>query len=189
MFTQQQPGFAPIHDFDLLQHLANNDLDVLVVNFHALEPVNVLDFIHQILGQRFDAHDLQNVMGHWIAVQQGLTPMDEITFAHRNMLALGDQRFHRLQGLVLWPHDDPPFGLVILTKFDDAIDLGNDCVVFRLAGFKQLRHSRQTAGDVAGLGGFPGNARQRVAGVDHGTVGNRQHRVHGQKIARFEAIF
>ena len=42
-----------IGDFDLAQHLANDHLDVLVVDPHTLQAVNVLDFAHQVVGQRF----------------------------------------------------------------------------------------------------------------------------------------
>ena len=37
---------------------------------------------------------------------------------------------------------------------DPARDLGDDRIVLGLAGFEQLGHPRQTAGDVASLGGF-----------------------------------
>jgi len=52
-------------------------------------------------------------------------------------------------------HDDAALGLVVLAELHAAFDLGDDRVILRLAGFEQLGHARQTAGDVAGLGAFP----------------------------------
>src|SRR4051812_12520305 len=39
-------------------------------------------------------------------------------------------------------------------KFDHAVDLGNDCLLFRLTCLEQFGNSRQTARDVFGLGRF-----------------------------------
>ena len=48
-------GVARIEDLHLLQHLADDHFDVLVVDLHALQPVDVLDFVHQVVRQRLDA--------------------------------------------------------------------------------------------------------------------------------------
>jgi hypothetical protein len=38
-----------VGDLDLLQHLAHDHLDVLVVDLHALQPVDVLDLVDQVV--------------------------------------------------------------------------------------------------------------------------------------------
>ncbi len=43
---------ARIDDAHLLHHLADDDLDVLVVDLHALDAVDFLDFVHQVLLHR-----------------------------------------------------------------------------------------------------------------------------------------
>ena len=53
---------AAIFDLELLQHLADDHLDMLVVYLHALETIDLLDFIDQIDGELFHALDAQNVM-------------------------------------------------------------------------------------------------------------------------------
>ena len=47
---------------DLLQHLAHDDLDVLVVDAHALQAVDLLDLVDQVLLHRLDALDAQDVV-------------------------------------------------------------------------------------------------------------------------------
>src|SRR3546814_19735315 len=59
--------------------------------------------------------------------------------------------------------DDPALGLVILAELDPSGNACDDRVVLGLARLEQLGHPRQTAGDVAGLGGFPRNTRDHVA--------------------------
>ena len=55
LFAAQQRRIARIHHFDLAQHLPHDDFDVLVVDFHALQAVHVLDFPYQVVRQRLDA--------------------------------------------------------------------------------------------------------------------------------------
>src|SRR3712207_8866611 len=43
LFARQQRGVAAVGDLDLLQHLANDHLDVLVVDLHALQSIDLLD--------------------------------------------------------------------------------------------------------------------------------------------------
>ena len=53
--------------------------------------------------------------------------------------------------------------LVVAAEFDRAVDLGDDRVVLRTTGLEQFGHTRQTAGDVLGLGAFERDTREHVA--------------------------
>jgi hypothetical protein len=46
--------------------------------------------------------------------------------------------------------------------FDDAVDLGDDRRILRLARLEQLDHARETTGDVLCLRGFARDLRQHV---------------------------
>ena len=62
LLADQQGGVAALGDLDLLKHLADDHLDVLVVDLHALEPVDLLDLADEIFGQRFDAQNLEDIV-------------------------------------------------------------------------------------------------------------------------------
>ena len=62
LLAGQQRGVAAVGDLDLLQHLANDHLDVLVVDLHALEPIDLLDLADEIFGQRLDAEHFEDVV-------------------------------------------------------------------------------------------------------------------------------
>ena len=62
LLAGQQGGVAAVGDLDLLQHLANDHLDVLVVDLHALEPIDFLDLADEIFGQRLDAEHFEDVV-------------------------------------------------------------------------------------------------------------------------------
>ncbi len=90
-FTGQEGCFARIGDFDLLQHLARNDLDMLVIDLHALQSIDLLDFLDQVVCKSLDPHHPQNIMRHRVAVHQRIATLDDITFLDSDRLALRQQ--------------------------------------------------------------------------------------------------
>ena len=62
LLTLDEGRIARIDDLDLLQHLANDHLDVLVVDGHALQPVDVLDLVDQVVRELLDPLDRQDVV-------------------------------------------------------------------------------------------------------------------------------
>ena len=96
LLAGQQLGFAGVVDLDLLQHLANDHLDVLVVDLHTLQPVDLLDLVDKIGGQLLHALDRQDVVRRRIAVEDVVALFDEVAFLHVDVLALRDQVLDRL---------------------------------------------------------------------------------------------
>src|SRR5690606_17562800 len=183
-----QRRFSRVDDFDLLQHLTDDDLDVLVVDRHALQSVDLLHFVHQIFGQRLDALDAQQVVRIRVAVDDVVALLDQIAVVDGDVLALGDQELDRFAlvavGIRLRGDLDAALVLVVATEFDATVHLGDDRAVLRTTGFEQFGHARQTAGDVPGLCAFGRDTRDDVARLDLVAVGHRQDGADGQQIAR-----
>ena len=76
LLALDQVGLAGIVDLDLLQHLADDHLDVLVVDLHALQPVDLLDLVDEIGGELLDALDRQDVVRRRIAVDDVVALLD-----------------------------------------------------------------------------------------------------------------
>ena len=76
--------------------------------------------------------------------------------------------------------------LVSLPKRHDAVDLGDDGVILRLAGFEELGDARQTAGDVLGLRGLARDLGDDVAGLDAVAFVARRCCADRQEVARVE---
>ena len=53
---------ARVRDLHATQHLANDHLDVLVVDLHALQAVHVLHFVDDVARQLLDAQQAQDVL-------------------------------------------------------------------------------------------------------------------------------
>ena len=96
----EQAGVARLEDLDLLQHLANDRLDVLVVDRHALQPVDLLDLVDQEVGQRLDALDAQDIVRVGIAVDDVLALADHVAVVDGDVLALRDQELDRLAAVL-----------------------------------------------------------------------------------------
>ena len=188
LFADQEHGVARIGDFDLLQHLADNHFDVLVVDFHALQAVDVLHFVNQILRQRRDAQHVQNVVRHRVAFHQQVAFFDKVAFANRNVPAFRDQIFRRVVVIIRIPHDDTAFGFVVSSELYPARRLAQDSMVLWLAGLEQFRNARQTAGDVAGFGAFPWDTGKHVARAHPLAIGDGKHCIDAHEVARFQAI-
>ena len=87
-------------DLDLLQHLANDHLDVLVVDVDALQPVDLLDFVDEVGGEFLDALDRQDVVRRRIALDDIVALLDDVAILQVDVLALRDQVLLRLLVLV-----------------------------------------------------------------------------------------
>src|SRR5438132_156113 len=120
----EERGVARILDAHLLQHLTDDDLDVLVVDADALEAVDLLDLVHQVLLHLLDALDPQDVvrvdraLGEAVACAHR-TPLlhvaqlalRDLVLAHVAVVALDEQLAHAAR--------DAP-------ELDAPVDLGDD---------------------------------------------------------------
>src|SRR6185312_3282942 len=182
LLVDEEVGVADVGDANAAQHLTNDRLDVLVVDLDALESVDLLDFVDQVLRQRLLAEHLQDVVRVGGAVHQRLAGAHAIALADAQVLALRDQV---LLGLADFRRDDHlALALGVLAERDDAVDLGDDRVLLRLARFEQLGDARQTAGDVLGLGGLARDLGDDVARLDGVAVVDVDVRADRQEVTR-----
>ena len=91
LLTAQQRGLARVQHLGLAQHLADDHLDVLVVDLHTLQPVHVLDLAHQVVGQRLDALQAQDVVRVRLTVRDDFAALDGFTLEHVQLPPLRDQ--------------------------------------------------------------------------------------------------
>src|SRR6185436_835622 len=158
-----------------------DDLDVLVVDRHALEAIDLLHLVHEIALQLAIAEDGQVVVRVRRAVHEGLTGLHAIAFVHADVLAAGDRV---LLGLpVVGADDDLAHALDEAAHLHASVDLGDDRLFLGLARLEQLGHPRQTAGDVLGLGRLARDLGDDVGREDVGPVGHREVGTHRQRVA------
>src|SRR5665213_2619908 len=188
LFAGEIRRLAGILDLHLLQHLAAELLDMLVVDAHALETIDLLNLADEIVGERLDPEDAQNIVRDRIAIHQEIALLDVIAFLHADMLALGDQILDRIGTLLRRHHHDAALGLVVLAELDAALALADDGEVLGLACLEQFRDARQTAGDVTGLRALTRDTRQHVAGPHLGAVLDRENGIDRHEVPRLGPV-
>src|SRR6516164_3923345 len=187
LFALDQIGFAGIVDLHLLQHLPNDHFDVLVVDTHALEPVDVLDLVDEVAGELLDPFDRQDVMRRGIAFDDEVALLDHVAVLQVNVLALGHEIFSGLLILIGRLDGDAPLVLVVAAEANRAGDFRNDRRLLRPPRLEQLGDTRQTAGDVAGLGTFGRDTGDDVAGLHMRAGIDRDDRVDREHVAGLAA--
>ena len=70
LLFEQEVGVAHFLDLHPAHHLANDHFDVLVVDVHALQAIDFLDFVHQVSLQLLLTEHAQNVVRVERAVHQ-----------------------------------------------------------------------------------------------------------------------
>ena len=129
LFTGDVIGITHVVDDHAAQHLAHDDLDVFVVDLHALQAVDVLHFIDDVTCQLFGAQKAQDVLRIGWAVNHTLALVDDLAFVHQDVFLFGHEVFpHR----AFWIGDlQPHFAFGFLAEGHGAGHLGQHTLVFR----------------------------------------------------------
>src|SRR5881409_1791423 len=167
-------------DADAPEHLPDDDLDVLVVDRDALQAVDLLHLVHQVALQLTVAEHRQVVVGVGRPVHERLAGLHPVALVDDDVLAARDQVLARLA--VVGADDDLAHALHEAAHLDAAVDLGDDRLLLRLARLEELRHARQTAGDVLCPRSFPHDLRDHVTDEYIPAVGDREVRAHRQRV-------
>src|SRR5262249_24959508 len=168
-------------DFDPAHHLANDRLDVLVVDVDALEAVDLLNRVYEIGLRKLFAEDGQQVVQVGRTVDECLTSANVFAFLNVDVDAARNRIF--LGGFPVFAFDvDLAHALGNFAVADDAVDFADDGRILGFAGFKELDNARETAGDVLGLGRFARNLRENVARLNVIAILDHQVRARGHEV-------
>ena len=131
------------------QHLAHDQLDVLVVDGHALGPVHLLHLVDQVLLGLPDALDLEQLLGVLGALDQGVAGRHLLALVHQQpgQVAGGDG-VALLVAVVGDDGDDAALDLVV-GHAHHTRGAGQDGLALGRTGLEQLHHPGQAVGDVA----------------------------------------
>ena len=176
----QEAGVARIEDVDLAHHLANDHLEVLIVDLNALHAVNVLHLVDDVLLNGCRAHDVEDVGRGDGTVGQRCAGAHVVVLLYQHLLRQG----HQVLLLLAELGDDADFAVaaLVLAEVHLAVDFGNDGGVRRVAGLEQLGDTGQTARDVAGAAGAAGNLDDDVAGLDVGLLVQHEVGAYRQRV-------
>ena len=140
LLAGQEVRLARVVDLHPASHLTDDELDVLVVDGHALVPVDLLDFLHEVLLCLTDTLDLEQFLGIARALDDGVASPNFLTVDH---LEAGrpDHRVDLL-GAVIGHHGDLPASALVLADPDHTRDTGQGGLTLRGTGFEKLHDPR-----------------------------------------------
>ncbi|MPL99057.1 hypothetical protein SDC9_45272 [bioreactor metagenome] len=135
----------PVHR----RHFPQDDLDVLVVDGHALGSVDFLDLVHEGPLDRLDPLHLEHLLGVHVALGDLVALPDLIPFLDQKVLADGDVVGSLFLALaVSGGDDDLPLAFHDPDFTDPAVHAGQVGNLLGPADFKELFDPGETLGDV-----------------------------------------
>ena len=116
LFPLEEEAVAPFFDFDLLQHLTHNHFDMLVVDAHTLQTIDILNLVDEIFRQSCNALNGQNVVRCRVAVEDILPLLDRVTILKMERTTFRDQILDRLERFIMRLQNDAALVLVVATE-------------------------------------------------------------------------
>ena len=156
---------------------------MLVVDLHALQTVDVLDLVDDVLRQRAHAQQAQDVVRVARTVGDDFAAVHLFAFEHVQVTPLRNQLLVRIAAIVR-RDDQAALALGLLAEGDGAADFRQDRRLFRTTSLEQVGNARQTTGDVTGLRGFLRDTRDNVTDAHLGAVGQVDQGVGRQEVLR-----
>ena len=149
LLAGQELAVARLRDGHAPQHLADDHLDVLVVDRHTLVAVHPLHLVDEVLLRLADTLDLEQLL----RVERALLVADQtVAGRQRPGRRAPDVRTtrHGVLELVAVVGDDGDdlLALLVLAEPNDTRDVGHERRALRRTGLEQLDHTRQTVRDV-----------------------------------------
>src|SRR5690606_25895262 len=93
LLTSDEAGIARIDDIYTTQHLTHDYFNVLVVDLHTLQAVDVLHFVDDVAGQTLNPLQAQDIVRIRRAIDDHLALVHNLAVVHQHLLLFGDQRF------------------------------------------------------------------------------------------------
>ncbi len=188
----QQAGIAGVLHPHLAHHLPDDDLDVLVVDIHALLAVGLLDLLDQVVVHRVHAPDAQHLMGGQRALGEPLALLGLVAGLYPDAGAVGQGIGDHLA--VVGGDGDIAQGSPLgFFHGDYAGDFGQLGHLLGLAGLQQLLYAGKALGDIAAghAAGVEGTHGQLGARLTDGLGGDDAHRLalaHGLAEGQVHAV-
>ena len=144
--SRQEFGISSFLDTNLLQHLAYNNLDMLVIDFYTLQTVNSLYFLDHVILYGTKSFDLQDIVRIYTTFCQLISGLQIYTILNLDTGTVWDQVCFGFSCLIICYND-----LTLFLCIADCCRTGKLCdnrKSFRLSCLKKLFDTRKTLCDI-----------------------------------------
>ena len=126
--------------FSLAQHLAHDNLDVLVIDRNALQPIDLLNLVDDVLRKLRDALEPKNVVRTRGTFGHDLAPFHMLAVEHRDLPPFRNQRLYRFA--FGGGDDESAFPFRLLAEAYGSHAFRQDGGFLWFACFEQIRNPR-----------------------------------------------
>ena len=134
---------------------------MLVVDINALQTINFLDLVDEVVLQSLHSENTQDVVRVERAVHERFARTDAVVFLHVDVRAAWYVVFALTA--VVADYDDLAFALCDRAEFHGSVDLGHHSGFAGTASFEKFNNTRQTTNDVFRLSCLTRNFSNNVA--------------------------
>src|SRR6266568_4682858 len=135
LIAPEQRRIARVGNFHFAQHLPHDDFDVLVVDLYALQAIDLLHFVDQMLLQFLWTADFQNLVRHDWALSELLAFLHEIAFENDDVLGERDQMLFLGSCLGVF-RSQTSLPADSSTHLNNSVNLSKLSRIFRPTGFE-----------------------------------------------------
>ena len=148
---------------------------MLIVNTNTLQAVNVLHFVDDILRERFDALETQDIVWRRWAFRHNLTLLDVFTFENSHCAPLGNKHLVMIAAVdwvdsILWRYHKATLTLGFFAVANRSRNFSENRRLFWLARFEQVGNTRQTTRNISSLRALLRNSRNNVTNVQRRAI-------------------
>ena len=144
--ARQEFGISSFLHTDLFQHLAHNDLNMLIIDIHTLQTVYTLHFTQQIILRRAQTLDLQDIVWVYTTFCQLIAGFKHLSVLNLDPGAVWDQVRLGFSCLIVG-HNNLTL-LLRIAQNRRSRKFRNDRKTLRLSGLKQLLDTGKTLCDI-----------------------------------------
>src|SRR5208283_1693111 len=182
LLTDEERSVTGVLDSDLAQHLAYDDLNVLIIDTHTLEAIHLLHLIHEIFLEFSRAEYAQDIVRIHRTVHERLSSGYPVSFVDIHVFAL------RNQILLLVPHpvfhENTAHAFYEPTKLHRSVDFADNGLFFGFSRLEKLGNPRETAGNIFRFRGLAWNLNENVARKYFVALVHKNMRTRRQQVSR-----
>ena len=164
----QETSITRFVNLYLTHHLTHDNLKMLIIDFHTLQTVYILNFIHDIFLYSRRTFNSQDIRRSNSTVRQRSTCTYIVIFLYKDLLRQCYQVFLNLTSLR--SYDNLTVTTLDLTHCHLTVDFRNDSRIGRVTSFKQFSNTRKTTRDITCLTYGTRNLHDNLTGLHFLTI-------------------
>ena len=164
LLTEDELCISNRYDFNLAEHLANDNTDMLIVDVYTLLAVNVLDFIHKIILKSVFTEDCKYILWIWRSGTELFTSFYLITITYKHTLCHWNKVLELLT--IFISNRNYALSFANIFEFNSTRDLCKYTWILWFACFEEFRYTRKTSSNILRLLCFLVHLSNHVTGLN-----------------------